>query len=898
MNKFLITSGILFLAFSVWGQDISLNKELELPQKTVVGKLQNGFEYFIKQNNRPKESIELRLCLRVGSTQERRGEEGIAHFIEHLAFEGSQHFPENTAVKYWESLGAKFGITINAQTGYDRTIYTVTIPAKKTEYLDKSLAIFADWLTALNLTKSAIEKQKGIIAEEIASYQKPQIKEFYRKWYAPQNTALIIVGNVNLPTAEQKIKKLFGKLKKSGNTVDSNQQIPFPDDPLFLAIPDTLQTTATLTWLYPYEYKSLHTQQDVLNKYKTLFAVKILKHRLRKEPMKIARYWYLQRTGFLEFSVSEKTDLTTPFLNGFQKITGLQQKGISKEEFKVLFAEFLQNISETEDEQGSPAWAEEFVEMFLFNEKKLITSADKKQLKKALKSISLAEWNEFLSEFCAFKPPKLAIYKHNPKRHKTLTIEDITQIHKKAIENPNTGKVAFAEKDSSKIKIPKSLTAPIPFHKNMIAEERFLSNVGIHFIRLSNGATLLLKPTKDDERLNLNFVFKGGLSLLPKAQFHKMEDLISYVGLGGMQNLKAEEFGNLELQEEITFVNTSENYFHGAMAAAPINKVNLLCNFAIQKLLYPELCYKDFKEIKQEEIEAFKTAKPRKKTALQQLNFRVEELKGNVFKGTDKPKTLQDIEQCNLDSLYEFYQQNYLSARNMVCIATGSFVVDSVKKQLVGMLHQLPDYQSTSQHKEQIFPFAQNPQKEQIATEEKGRLHYDIVYYGKYENSLRNQLTLKLMRDALRHRLLLELREKNNWVYSPYIDLHFRATPFPAFFFVINGTSQAKYGENIEKAVRKIIKSLQKDAIPQTELAQMKRSFLLTKQKHLSNYNSSHWRDYLQTSFETGVSWDEVNNYEKILHSITTNDILKTFQKLVRENQKKYLYIGNCNFKN
>ncbi len=925
MNRFVIVSSILFLVFAVRGQDIPLSRELEFPQHTVVGKLQNGFEYFIKQNNHPKESIELRLCLRVGSTQEKNGEEGIAHFIEHLAFEGAKNFPKNEAVKYWESLGAKFGITINAQTGYDRTIYTLTIPSEKTVYLDKTLEIFVDWLTALNLTKEAIIKQKGIITEEIASFQKPtdlhtikrgvcpqlkrlpvgtqsqinqltqkQIRDFYQKWYTPQNAALIIVGNVNTKTTEQTVKKLFGALKKGKYTVH-NQQIPYPNEPLFLSVPDTLQTEAKLSWLYPYEYKSVRTQKDLLEKYKTLFAVKLMKHRLSKEAMRFSRYWYLQRTGLFEFSVSDKIAVNTSFTNGFERVVGLQNNGISQEEFEDLFTSFLDEIELTEDEYDSPTWAEEFVEMFLFNEKKLTAPQDKKQLRKLLEKIPWEEWNKILKEVFTFNRPELIIYKYNPKKHPKITIEEVQKWHRSAAQNPNTGKVASIEETEKTIPIPQSLDASIPFHPNMIAKEQFYGNVGIHAIELSNGAKLYLKPTKEDNRLNLNFIFRGGLSLLPEDKFYEMEDLISYVELGGTQNLTSEKFGDLLLQEEMTFVNTNENYFHGAMAAAPLNKVNVLCNLAIQKLLYPELCYKDFEEIKQEEIDAFNNAKVHKKTPLQQMNFRLEELKGNVFKGTDKEKTLQDIEQCNLDSLYAFYQKKYLSAANMICVATGSFQIDSVKKQLVGMLSKLPNYKLNKKEKVQDFSFKKNPIKEQIAQDTTKRLHYNIMYYGKYKNSLRNQLTLKLMRDALRGRLLLELREKNNWVYSPYIDLHFREVPFPAFFFTINGTTETKYCKKIEEAVSKIIASLKNKAIPKNELEQMKRSFLLTKQEYLSDYNSSQWRDYLQTSFETGVSLEEINNYEKILHSITVDDILLFFQKLVTEKQKKYLYVGNCN---
>ena len=255
---------ILVVAILVSEITFSQGKKFLLPNNATKETLSNGFSYVIMPNEQPKGRVELCLCLRVGSFQEQKGEEGIAHFLEHLAFSGSKHYPKNSALKFWESLGAKYGENINAYTTDDRTVYSISLSNVNTEQVAKTIHILSDWLYYMDITTQAVEKERKIITQEIASYKpykdlnpimvgydkqlmrfpigtKVQIakvtpkklRSFYEKWYTPQNASLIVIGNIEPQATEKAIKEHFGMLGQRGEEVGNLKPISFPNKKCF-----------------------------------------------------------------------------------------------------------------------------------------------------------------------------------------------------------------------------------------------------------------------------------------------------------------------------------------------------------------------------------------------------------------------------------------------------------------------------------------------------------------------------------------------------------------------------------------------------------------------------------------------------------------------------------------
>ena len=165
-----LLAAMLLLAVISRAQSVSWNDRIMSPPGVVEAKLDNGLSYILVENDSPDRMIEMRLIFRAGSVLETEENRGAAHFLEHMAFGGTKHFPGNKLVDWLESRGVQYGIGINAYTGYDRTVYQLAIPSDNLKDIDKALLIMKDWLQGIRVDPEKVEGEKGIIIEELRGY--------------------------------------------------------------------------------------------------------------------------------------------------------------------------------------------------------------------------------------------------------------------------------------------------------------------------------------------------------------------------------------------------------------------------------------------------------------------------------------------------------------------------------------------------------------------------------------------------------------------------------------------------------------------------------------------------------------------------------------------------------
>ena len=915
---------ILCLFSKVQAQDISVSQRMSLPSETICSTLHNGFQYFIKKNNLPKDKLEIRFCLKVGAFQEEKDEEGVAHFIEHLAFDGSKKYPNNQAIAYWESLGAKFGYHINAYTTDDRTIYTLSIPSdNQGENLSKSLKILADWLRNLNFSQKDIDKQKRIIIQEIASYQIPEdmhhikrgtnpkaqqlpiatekkvlqlnkriVKRFYDKWYHPQNVGLVVVGDIDLEKTEQAIKQIFGHFSVKGMKSPELRTLSYDEKNKYQSEKHTKENVK-LSVIFPQEYQNVASFSELLAEKQREFAIMLVRERLQKLGcfIGVTSYWYLQKTRLLEFYL-ESNEAKNHLSKAIAIIEGIKQKGITEQEVQTLLSEFTQKIKPIQ-EKTNEIWAKDFVEMFLFDEQILFLEEDYQILVENLKKITINQWNETIKRYFSFTEPMLVHYQFNTEKHPEISYQDVENVFRESKSAPNFALPKASEiPQTSPDSIKTSLSYPLSFSPKMIHKENYFPVIGVLQIQLTNGITLYLKPTEGEKRIQMSVIGRGGYSLLPPNRFKEMEDIISHISMGGTKTIDVQKFNSLLYQENISYIPTQEIFWHGILCAAPSEKSALLANLMVEKLWHPELLYEDFKMLKDEELTALKSIKKHTKNPITEMDFRKEEIVGNGIKNYRRPKTENNIKAMNLDSLYSFYKENYLVPDKMAIFVTGNFQLDTIKQHFAAAFANVPT--NLKKIKQEILPdFVEDIPFEQ--TEEffegnkKNRLFFNAIYYGSYQNSLRNQLLLKLMKELVGNRLFQELRERQGFIYSPYVTLRLRANPSPAFFLIVDGETDTQYSFQVKDAISKIIRSLQNKAVQESELQSLKKSFLLTKKEVLAPDKAMQWLEYLQESYKNGLSLSELDAYEQILTEITPEDILQAFKRLV--NEQNFIYL-------
>ena len=235
-----------------------------------IGKLDNGLTYYIRYNNWPEHRANFYIAQKVGSIQEEESQRGLAHFLEHMCFNGTDNFPGNDLIRYCESIGVQFGGDLNAYTSIDQTVYNIdNVPTTRQSALDSCLLILRDWADGLTLDPEEIDKERGVIHEEwrlrtspssrmfernleklypnckygkrypiglmsvIDNFKYQELRDYYEKWYHPTNQGIIVVGDIDIDHTEAMIRKLFGPITNPENTAPIvDVQVPDNAEPI------------------------------------------------------------------------------------------------------------------------------------------------------------------------------------------------------------------------------------------------------------------------------------------------------------------------------------------------------------------------------------------------------------------------------------------------------------------------------------------------------------------------------------------------------------------------------------------------------------------------------------------------------------------------------------------
>src|SRR5688500_18337878 len=243
-SLYLLIFTLLFQAASAQNR---LREKIPVDPNVKDGKLSNGLTYYIRKNVKPEKKVELRLVVNAGSILEDDDQQGLAHFTEHMAFNGSKNFKKNDIVSFLQSIGVEFGADLNAYTGFNETVYILPIPTEKKENVEKAFQILEDWASTVSFDAAEIEKERGVVLEEersgkgaddriekvtfprifegskyatrlpigkpevIKNFKADVIKRFYTDWYRPDLMAVVVVGDLEPAEAEALIRKHFEK---------------------------------------------------------------------------------------------------------------------------------------------------------------------------------------------------------------------------------------------------------------------------------------------------------------------------------------------------------------------------------------------------------------------------------------------------------------------------------------------------------------------------------------------------------------------------------------------------------------------------------------------------------------------------------------------------------------
>ena len=555
----------LLVAVALIGLSMTANAQMpQVPAAPVdsavrVGKLANGLTYYIRHNEFPKNQVDFHIAQKVGSVQEEESQRGLAHFLEHMCFNGTKNFPGNKIVTWLETKGIKFGADLNAYTSTDRTVYRITgVPTAKEAVVDSCMLILHDWASALLLEDAEIDKERGVIHEEwrlgtaiirmiekygakiypgskygerlpiglidvIDNFKYDEIRDYYHKWYRPDLQGIVVVGDIDVDQMEAKIKALFGPIQMPENPAPFEYfPVPDNDEPIFVSYADK-EMPAELVWAFvkydilPREMRN--TDMQYMMEYLYGVADIMLSQRLDEISMKPGAPFGNVGGGFGGFLLSNYKGALSiqAYVNDkgakaameavLTEIKRVGEHGFTAAEYDRARNEYLSRLEKAysnRDKQKHDAYAQSYIAHFLDNTPISGIAYEYEKIKQVAPMLPVEAINQTMQQLINGK--NMVVLNLGPiKEGVTLLTEAEMAEVAKTVQATPTEKPAEEANNLT-------LMSEMPKAGSIVKEAP--AKLGFTEWTLSNGVKVYVKKTdfKDDE-IQLTASSKGGESL-------------------------------------------------------------------------------------------------------------------------------------------------------------------------------------------------------------------------------------------------------------------------------------------------------------------------------------------------------------------------------------------------
>ena len=779
-----------------------------------IGKLDNGLTYYIRHNEYPKNQVDFYIAQKVGSILEEDNQRGLAHFLEHMCFNGTRNFPGSSMIKWLETVGVKFGYNLNAYTSIDETVYRISsVPTERIGVQDSCLMILSDWADGLLLEGKEIDEERSVIHEEWRSQLPPNmrimekllpelypdsryghrlpigtmevvdhfphqaLRDYYEKWYRPDLQGIVVVGDIDVDRIEGKIKEMFSKIEKPVNPAE---RVYFPvadnEKPIVAFGSDKEQDKYVAQIMFKYDAlpDSLKgTMADVTTAYLLDMAQMMLQVRLNEQGQKADAPFAAASAFYGEF-IMAKTKQAFQFAmlpkgNSFdeglkavyREALRAKRGGFTTTEYARCRTEYLSQLEKAynnRNQQENKTLAESYVRNFI--DKKPIPGIETEyqMMSMIVNQIPVEAVNQVFSQIVSDK--NLVVLGMMPAREgeSCPKDEDILALLSQ-VEAENIAPYVDNVKDEP-------LVSELPA-AGKVVKENVLSDFGAKEWILSNGAKVILKKTdfKADE-INMMAVAKGGTSVYGNdkaADLMFMPAVLEQHGLGSFTN---SELTKLMAGKQVSLKVSLDDY------------VRRLSGNTTPKDLktYMEMIYMTFTGL---------TVTPDEFTAMQNLykgliqnqaqnpNFVFQKkVQEYLYSSPNKQVFgVSDIEKANREDILSIIREQLANAAEFTFVFSGNFDEAELKALVEQYIATLPSVKGKKQelkHSPAVEIKSGNEEKEFSLKMEVPQGSAAVIISGKMPYSFKNRLMASMSAQIISARLLSEVREKEGAVYSIY----------------------------------------------------------------------------------------------------------------------------------
>ncbi len=921
MKRILLNIALLCAAMMVSAQEAP--EKLPMDPDVRYGKLDNGLTYYIRHNEQPKQRCEFHIAQSVGAILEEDNQNGLAHFLEHMAFNGTEHFPGKGIINYFESVGVNFGGNINAYTSIDETVYRLSdVPTYREGIIDSALLVMHDWSCGLLLLPEEIDAERGVIREEwrtgrtasrriwkemnakmypgtqyakrdvigdtavINNFDYQALCDYYHKWYGPDNQAIIVVGDINVDSIEAKIKALWANVPRRANygerpiyTVNHN------DKPLVAIVTDPEAEGSRITLEYKFDQLPSMLQgtaQEYMLKLVRGLACDMLDNRFSelaldpKASFTGAGCYYGEAVkkmdAFYAITIPKEGRETEAFNDLLFQLEKMHRYGFTQSELDRVKSEKLNAMEKSYNERNTRrniTLARECIRHFEDGEVMPGISWEYEFIQAALPLMSLETVNNVAK----------ALIHANP----TVAISG-PQKEGVNIPSEETILASLAGQSELQIEAPveeafdNELVKKAP-HKGRIKTVKENAELGITEWMLSNGIKVIIKPTefKADEILMQAFS-KGGYSQvktadLPSAQIAKY--IIAYSGIG--------RFNATQLQKALTgkMVSVNPDIAENTERISGSSSVKDL-----ETLL--QLTYLHFTAPRRDE-EAYETLMGLLRNQLLNRDKNPKIIFSDsvqVMSNNHSPRAplfnMELLDKVSLDKALEIYKARFANPADFTFIFVGN--IDPKDPKVKDMICQWLGGMKTKKQREGIIDHhvtvALGQQKNYFSRQMETTTASNRIQYTSYDMpyTMANELNMDIIGRILGTRYLESIREREGGSYGVGTYGYMTILPTPRAGLIMQFDTDPLKQTRLMEIIHEEIQTIVENGPLASDLQKEKESMLKDFQEDLEK--NTFWRQTLYMYYMYGVN--EVRDYKSTVEAISAESVQATLKELLK----------------
>ena len=921
---------IVFLCFTILAQGLSAQfggtpDKLPVDPKIRLGKLPNGITYYIRHNEVPKERADFYIVQNVGSMQEEDNQRGLAHFLEHMAFNGTKNFPQETRSidDFTESIGMRLGENLNAYTSFDETVYMMSnVPVTKQEIIDTCLLVLHDWSAFLTLADSMIEKERGIIREEwrtstdaqvrlweqqlpkmflgsryanrlpigsidvINNFKADELRDYYRKWYRPDLQAIIIVGDIDVDQMEQKIQMRFSNIPAPVNPAP-RELAPVPDnkEPL-VSIATDKETPNTILSIY-YKHNILPDEvKGTMIDYMASYIRQVISHAMserfseilqKANPPFLAAY-----AGDGEYMIARTKDAWTSAAlvkpNGIDeamntlvaetnrvKLFGLTEAEYYRAKTNLLMN--MESIYKDRDNQRNSSYSQEYVRNFTENECIPGIEMEYQLMQQLASMLPVQQVNNYIKE--AIGDENIVISLMGPEKEDIIYSTEDELLA--SFMHAQTIPVEAPQEELTNEPLIASLPTP-----GRIVEVKESPLFGTTVYTLSNGVEVVVKETeyKKDE-IVMRASSKGGSTLFTNNDVYNLKVLNQVTDLGGLSNFSAIMLAKILTGKNVNCSTTIGDDYEGMSGSSVPADIRTLF----------ELIYLYFTAPRQDD-EAYASFMERLQAQLENLKLNpMVALNDTIVKALYDNQAraqrieIEDLQKISYDRIMKMYHERFADASDFVFTFVGNIEKDSIMLLMEQYLATLPSLKRIEQGDASQIPVRRkgNYINHFHRTLETPKASILTVYTGQMDYDFETVMTASLLKQILDLVFMEKVRENESGSYGVNTSINVAAFPKGQTTFQAYFDTDPELKDKLMGIVKDELMHIVNNGPREIDYTKTRENML--KRHDEAMQENSYWLGVIDAYHFRGYDWH--TDYQTRLESITPEKIRTFAQKLI-----------------